>query len=226
MIELSLYGSYSVSYLPSSGDQFSSLTTITLQVEPEKFTNYEVGAKWDIRRNLSLTSALFRLERTNTRSVDPNNPTAIIQTGSQRTNGFELGLTGNLTRAWSISGGYTHQGAFITSATVSAAAGKHVGQVPHDSYSFWNKYQLLPRLGVGLGLISRTDMFVAVDNTVVLPGYTRADAAMFYSFGEHWRVQGNIENLFNKRYFSNADSNTNISPGPPLGIRVGVIARF
>ena len=47
---LSLYGSYSVSYLPSSGDQFSSLTTITQQVEPERFDNYEVGAKWDLRR--------------------------------------------------------------------------------------------------------------------------------------------------------------------------------
>ena len=47
---LSLYGSYSVSYLPSSGDQFSSLTTITQQVKPEQFNNYEVGAKWDLRR--------------------------------------------------------------------------------------------------------------------------------------------------------------------------------
>ena len=47
---LSLYGSYSVSYLPSSGDQFSSLTTITQQVKPEKFNNYEVGAKWDVCR--------------------------------------------------------------------------------------------------------------------------------------------------------------------------------
>jgi catecholate siderophore receptor len=33
---LSLYSSYSVSYVPSSGDQFSSLTTITEQLEPEK----------------------------------------------------------------------------------------------------------------------------------------------------------------------------------------------
>jgi catecholate siderophore receptor len=223
---LSLYGSYSVSYLPSSGDQFSSLTTITLQVEPEKFSNYEVGAKWDIRRNLSFTSALFRLDRTNTRSVDPNNPAAIIQTGSQRTNGFEMGLSGNVTRAWSVSGGYSHQDAFITSATASAVVGRQVGQVPHNTVSLWNKYQIIPRLGVGLGIINRSDMFVAVDNTVVLPGYTRADAAVFYSFGEHWRLQGNIENLTNKKYFSNADSNTNISPGSPRAFRAGLTARF
>lgn len=224
--ELSLYGSYSVSYLPSSGDQFSSLTTITQQVEPEKFKNYEFGVKWDIRRYLSLTSALYRLNRTNTRSIDPNNPAAIIQTGSQRTNGFEIGLNGNITRDWNVAGGYSYQDAFITSPTASAAAGKQVGQVPHNTFSLWNKYQIIPKLGVGLGVISRSNMFVAVDNTVIVPGYTRADAAVFYSFNERWRLQGNIENLFNTRYFINADSNTNISPGSSTAVRVGLTARF
>jgi catecholate siderophore receptor len=224
--ELSLYGNYSVSYLPSSGDQFSSLTTITQQVKPEKFTNYEVGVKWDIQRNLSFTSALYRLNRTNTRATDPNNPTAIIQTGSQRTNGLEIGLNGSITRAWSIAGGYAYQDAFITSSTTAAVAGKQVGQVPHNTFSLWNKYQIIQRLGVGLGIISRSDMFVAVDNTVTLPGYTRADAAVYYSFNERWHLQGNIENLFNRRYFINADSNTNISPGSGRAVRVGLTTRF
>lgn len=224
--ELSLYGSYGVSYLPSSGDQFSSLTSITQQVKPEKFINYEVGLKWDVRRYLSVTSALYRLNRTNTRAIDPNNPAAIIQTGSQRTNGFEVGLQGSVTRDWSVAGGYSYQNAFITSATAAAAAGKQVGQVPHNTLSIWNKYQFNPRLGAGLGIISRSDMFVAVDNAVIVPGYTRADAAVFYSFNERWRLQGNVENLFNRTYFINADSNTNISPGSSRALRVGLTAKF
>jgi catecholate siderophore receptor len=69
-------------------------------------------------------------------------------------------------------------------------------------------------------------MFAAIDNTVVLPGYTRADAAVYYSFNEHWRLQANIENVFNTRYYLNADSNTNITPGSPRAARVGLIARF
>lgn len=69
-------------------------------------------------------------------------------------------------------------------------------------------------------------MFATIDNTVVLPGYTMADAAVYYSFNERWRLQGNIENLFNKKYYVNADSNTNISPGSPRAVRVGLIARF
>ena len=223
---LSLYGSHSVSYLPSSGDQFSSLTTITQQVKPEKFSNYEVGLKWDVRRYLSLTSALYRLNRTNTRSIDPNNPAAIIQTGSQRTNGFEAGLSGSVTRDWSIAGGYSYQNAFITSATAAAVAGKQVGQVPHHTLSLWNKYQINRRLGAGLGIISRSDAFVAVDNTVILPGYTRADAAVYYSFNENWRLQANVENLFDRKYFANADSNTNITPGSPRALRVGLTTRF
>src|SRR5207249_951115 len=97
---LSLYGSYGVSYLPSSGDQFSSLTTITQQVRPEKFNNYEVGLKLDTRGGLSITGAVYRLDRINTRSIDPNDPTRIVQTGSQRTNGYELGVNGHVTAAW------------------------------------------------------------------------------------------------------------------------------
>jgi catecholate siderophore receptor len=223
---LSLYGTYSVSYLPSSGDQFSSLTTVTQQVKPEKFNNYEAGIKWDFRRRLSLTSAVYRLNRDNTRSTDPNDPTRIIQTGSQRTNGFEIGVNGNLTRAWSIAGGYAYQDAFIARATTSALAGAQVGQVPHHTFSLWNNYQIRRRVGAGLGILHRSDMFAAVDNSVTLPGYTRADAAVFFVLTERVRLQANLENLFDKKYYLNADSNTNISPGSPRAVRVGLTARF
>jgi catecholate siderophore receptor len=223
---LSLYGNYSVSYLPSSGDQFSSLTTITQQVKPEKFNNYEFGMKWDINRSLSFTTALYRLNRTNTRATDPNDPTRIVQTGSQRSNGYEVGLNGNVTKAWKIAGGYTYQDAFISSATIAARAGAQVAQVPHHTFSLWNNYQVIARLGAGLGLIHRSNMFAAVDNTVTLPGYTRADAAIFFRLTERLRLQANVENLFDKKYYLNADNNTNISPGSPRAIRVGLTARF
>ena len=47
---LSLYASYSRSYLPQSGDQFSGLTNVTEGLKPERFDNYEVGAKWKLAR--------------------------------------------------------------------------------------------------------------------------------------------------------------------------------
>ena len=223
---MSVYVNYGVAYLPSSGDQFSQLTTITQQVKPEKFTNYELGAKWDIRRNLAFTTAVYRQDRTNTRATDPNDPTRILQTGSQRTNGYEVGLNGFVTSKWSVAGGYAYQDAFISSATVSAVQGAQVALVPHHTFSLWNNYRVHPRLGLGLGLIHRSDMFAAIDNSVVLPGYTRADAAVFFSITERWRLQANFQNLFDNTYYLNADGNNNISPGAPRGARLALIARF
>jgi TonB dependent receptor len=71
--------------------------------------------------------------------------------------------------------------------------------------------------------LGRSDMFATIDNTVTLPGYLRA---LYISLTESVRLQGNLENLFNKRYFANADSNTNISPGSPRAFRVGLTTRF
>ena len=224
--QLSVYANYGVAYLPSSGDQFSSLTTITQQVKPEKFNNYEVGAKWDLRTRLALTTALYRQDRTNTRATDPNDPTRIVQTGSQRTNGLEFGINGRMTNKWSLVGGYAYQDAFISSDTTAARAGSQVAQVPHHTFSLWNNYRVWQRLSMGLGIIHRSDMFAAIDNTVVLPGYTRADAAIFYSICEHWRIQANFQNLFATTYYVNADNNNNISPGSPRAAKFGLTARF
>jgi len=226
IVPLSIYGSYGVSYLPSSGDQFSSLTIVTQQAKPEKFDNYEVGAKWDVRARLSLTTAVYRLERVNTRATDPNDPTRIVQTGAQRTNGYELGVNGALSRVWSVSGGYAYQDAFVTRATTAAAAGATVAQVPRHTLSLWNMLQLHPRLGGGIGIVSRSDMFAAIDDAVTLPGYARLDAAVFVPLGRGVRLQANVENVFDRRYYVNADSNTNISPGSPRALRVGLTASF
>lgn len=223
---LSIYASYSVSYLPSSGDQFASLDATTETLKPEKFTNYEAGVKWDIRRYLSFTTALYRLDRNNTRSVDPNNPAVILQTGSQRTNGYEATLNGNVTRAWTVAGGYSYQDAFISSATAAARLGAQVAQVPHHTFSLWNHYRLLPRLGVGLGIIHQADMYAGVDNTVTIPAFTRADAAIFYSITERVRLQANVENLTDNHYYANAHSNNNITPGYARAIRLGLTTCF
>jgi catecholate siderophore receptor len=223
---VSLYGSYSVSFLPSSGDQFSSLTTVTQQVKPERFTNLEVGAKFELRSNLSLTTAVYRLDRTNTRATDPNDATRIIQTGSQRTDGFEAGLSGAVTNAWTVTAGYSYQHALVRSATTAARAGATVAQVPRHSFSLWNKYRVTEKFSLGLGVISRTRVYAAIDNTVVLPGYASVEAAAFYAFNANWRAQVNVENGLNRHYAVNADNNTNISPGSPLAVRAGVTMRF
>jgi catecholate siderophore receptor len=223
---VSFYTSYSVSYLPSSGDQFSSLTATTQTLKPEKFTNYEIGAKWDAARSLSFTTAVYRLDRTNTTARDPNDPARTVQTGSQRTTGYEIGVNGNLTSRWRAVGGYAYQDAYVTSATAAAARGAQVGLVPHHTFSLWNNYSFTSRLGMGLGVIHQADMFAGIDNTVRLPQFTRADLGAYYTLTEKARIQANVENLFDRTYYATAHSNNNIMPGYARAVRIGLIARF
>jgi len=226
IVPLSLYGSYSMSYLPSSGDQFSSLTAITQTLKPEKFRNYEVGAKWEVLPSVSFTGAAYRLDRTNTRATDPKDPTKTVQTGSQRTQGLELGLSGNITRHWKIMGGYAYQDATVTAATAAAPRGARTAQVPRNTFSLWNNYRFLNKWRVGLGILNRSSMYAAIDDKVILSGYTRADAALQYAITEKLGLQANLENLFDKKYFVNADGNDNISPGYPRAIRVSLTWKF
>jgi catecholate siderophore receptor len=225
-VPFSIYASYGVSYLPSSGDQFSSLTNISVQVEPEKFNNYEAGLKWDFVHGLSLTTAVFRLDRLNTRSTDPNDPTRIVQSGKTRSTGYELGLSGKIIPIWEIAGGYAYQNAFIAASTTSALKGAKVAQTPHQTFSLWNNFRIGRKFGAGIGVISRSVMYAAIDNTVILPGYVRADAALSYSISPMLRLQTNVENVLGRAYFANADGNNNISPGAPRTLRLSLATRF
>jgi len=135
-------------------------------------------------------------------------------------------LSGSVSKAVQVSGGVGVEDAFVTSATMAARAGAEIAQVPRATFSLWNNYRVLPRLGAGLGVLNRSDMFAGIDNTVVLPSYTRVDAAVFYSLTEKIRLQANVENLTDRRYFANAHTNTNITPGSPRALRIGLTARF
>ena len=92
-------------------------------------------------------------------------------------------------------GGYAYTDAEITRAITGALAGAVVAQVPKHTVSMWNRYDLTPFLGLGLGVVHRSSMYAALDNTVLLPGFTRMDAAMFVRLNKILRVQANIENI-------------------------------
>jgi catecholate siderophore receptor len=52
------------------------------------------------------------------------------------------------------------------------------------------------------------------------------DAALFYKLGRDYRLQLNVENLFDKRYWASANSDSNITPGSPRALRLTVAAKF
>ena len=224
---MSLYSSYSLSYQPRAGEQLSSLSLTNQALEPEVFRNYEVGAKWDVRRALSFTMAAYRLDRGNVALADPIDPTRTLLVDGQRTKGIELGFAGAITSAWSVMSGYTYQEGTITrtqSATV--LAGARLAQLPAHSYSVWNRYDVTPRAGGGLGVVHRGSIFASTDNTVTLPAFTRVDAAVFVGLTKHLRGQLNVENLFDRTYYASAHNNNNITPGSPRAIRLSVTTQF
>jgi len=222
----SLYASYSVSHLPSSGDQFSSLTATTQTLEPERFRNVEVGAKWDVRSSLSLSGALFQLDRSNSSAPDPTNPERTVQTGAQRTTGYELGATGEITPSWQVVGGFSSQTARIRSRTTAAVAGATVPLVPRSTVSLWNRVQIAPALGAGLGAVHQARMYAAIDNTVTLPAFTRWDGALFVALPHRTRAQLNVENLLDTRYYATSQGNNNIMPGASRTLRLSLSADF
>jgi catecholate siderophore receptor len=222
----SLYASYSVSHLPSSGDQFSSLTATTQTLEPERFRNYELGAKWDMRSSLALTGAVFQLDRSNSTAPDPTNPSRTVQTGAQRTTGYELGVAGEVTSVWQLVAGYSSQTARIRSKTSAGAEGASVPLVPRSTVSLWNRVQLAPAFAVGAGAVHQARMYTAIDNSVTLPAFTRFDGALFVTLPLRTRAQLNVENLFDRRYYATSQGNNNIMPGASRTVRLTVIADF
>lgn len=217
---VSVYASYSQSFLPRSGDQFLTLSAVQENLAPEKFTNREVGAKWDISPRLAATLALFQLDRTNATTPDPANPAATINVGETRTRGVELGLTGRLTDHWQMSGGYAHQDAKLRGNDFVRLA-----QVPEHQFSLWNRYDFTDRFGAGVGLIHQSSQFAAIRNAANvtrLPGYTRVDAALYFDVSDSIQLQANIENLLDETYYADAHNNHNISTGAPINGRISV----
>ena len=221
---VSLYGSYSQSFLPRSGDQFLTLSPTQQNLEPEAFTNHEVGAKWDIRPDLNLTASVFRLDRTNATTPDPLNPTVTINVGETRTEGLEIAATGRVRPNLQISAGYAY-----LDARLQGNDAVRLAQTPKQQFSLWNRYDVDRRLGFGLGVTHQSSQFAAIrtsSTTTRLPAFTRVDAAVFYDLTDTLLLQLNIENLLDTTYFSDAHNNFNITPGAPLNARLSLSARF
>ena len=225
--EISIYASYSMAYIPRAGEQLSSLSLTNRSLEPENFKNKEIGLKWDIRPDLAFTAATYRLDRSNVVITDPSDPTKSLLVDGQRAQGVELGLTGRITKNWSIAGGYAYQdGQIKTTQSATVVAGARLAQLPRHTFSFWNRYDLNPQWGLGLGVIYRDAIFASTDNTVTLPGFVRVDAAVFYRITQNLRAQLNLENIFDRNYYATANSNNNITPGSPRAIRISLTTKF
>jgi catecholate siderophore receptor len=223
-----VYASYGVTYLPRSGEQLSSLAANSESLDPEEFENYEIGAKWDIRSDLSASLAVYQLNRSNAAVADPVVPGQLILLSgdSQRVEGVELSLSGKITEQWSIIGSYAYQDAKTVQTVGTTPAGRKLALTPENTAGLWNRYDFSPRWGIGLGTIYRDDSFASISNAVTVKGYTRFDGAVYFNANDNFGVQLNIENLFDKDYYVFANSDSNITPGSPRGAYLSMNVKF
>ena len=224
---VSIYGMYSTSYLPSSGDQFSALNVGTVILKPQKFETEEFGVKWNINLRLQYAAAIYNIDRTNVPIANPTGDGTFFPDAKQRIRGFETTLNGYLNAAWQSQLGYSYTDARIVQGTTATiVAGNRIQLVPFNQFSWWNKYQFDERWGAAAGVIYFSNSFASSDDTVRLPGFVRFDTARYAKIDQTWRAQLNIENLFNKGYWASADGNNNLSPGQPRTFRLSATAKF
>ncbi|QIC65122.1 TonB-dependent receptor [Acinetobacter schindleri] len=204
----SIYISYATSSNPvgiDGGDGSESITLAIENLKPEKVRTMELGTKWDILEDkLNLTAAIFRTEKTNTRSTDADGTTRNI--GETRVDGIELGINGNVTDKWAISAGYTYLDSEIVDDGTATNDGNQVQNVPENSATLWTTYQVIPQLTLGTGAVAMDKVYGNAANTKFVPGYVRYDAMARYQVNPNVDLQLNINNLSDTRYFTKAYS--------------------
>jgi catecholate siderophore receptor len=219
---VSIYASYSESFLPRSGEQFANINGNNNQLDPDTFANQEIGIKWDFADGLSLTATLFENEQSSPQVAD-NDPSTLDIIDSE-ISGFELQLAGQVTDAWSVSFNYSTLDGEIVDR--NGGTGRSPREVPESNISIWNTYQINDVMGLGLGATYQDESFIDNSNTAILPSYTRFDASAYYDVSDTMRVQLNVENLTDKLYYPNSHSTHQATVAAPFNARLSIIGGF
>ncbi|WP_292070252.1 TonB-dependent receptor, partial [Brevundimonas sp. UBA7534] len=171
----SVYASYATSSTPptiSGGDQNGAPSNGSGNLngdvlDPEDTESYEIGAKASLfGERLSLSAAAFQTTRKNAQIlVDVDR---YAQAGEVEVRGLELGVSGNITPAWTVFGGYTYMESELVKGAVTIVDGEPVpnlfegdplANTPKNSFSLFTTYRVLRPLTVGGGLYYVDDRF-------------------------------------------------------------------
>jgi catecholate siderophore receptor len=231
----SYYVSYGESFNPTA-EQYALIDTAQeTKLKPETSSNKEIGAKWDLfGGRVSLTSAIYRLEKDNARTTNPLSGLTTLS-GKQRTDGFELGLAGALTSQWNVSAAYSYMDAevirsqatatgSVSGTTNIALQGMTPQNVPKNSGTVWTTYRFTPNWEVGGGIYAVGSRFTDNVNEAELPGYVRLDAVLAYHQPKY-DVQLNLFNLMDKKYYESGQVRSAL-PGLPLSGMLSLNLRY
>lgn len=225
---LSTYASVSTSVRPVV--PFNPLMT-EVDFAPERGRQVEVGARVELEERLSGHVALYQLDKSNILVTLPD--MMIEQAGNARSRGGEVAVTYHdqrmdLTAAYAL----THAIYVDYESDGINYAGKRLAEVPRHSAMMWGTYRSRLGLGAGIGgrLVGRA--YTDRGNTVVMPAYLLADAALFYERrrGSLWMNVKNVlgENPLDDRglYYISTLYDTQVTPGPGRTVLVQLHLTF
>lgn len=216
---LAVYGSYVTSFGANNGVSATS----NQPFPPQTGKQQEAGFKADLfDHRLNATLAFYHLTRENLLTPDlaSGDPLARIVVGEQRSQGIEFDMTGRVTNALSVIGGYAYTDTKVTKDN-SGLQEKRLPGVPLHGGSLWMKYDFaelrgpVKGLSVGFGTYVSGSRHGDIQNTFTLPGYVRLDgfAAYRWMIGPTRAIaQVTVRNLLNQQYYENADLNSNVAP--------------
>lgn len=221
----SIYVAASTSYNPSAEGLAGALNATTSNTEPQKNVNFEIGTKWDLLdEKLSVTAALFRTDKTNVRDTDAAGNTVILD-GERRSQGIELGVSGQLTKEWSVFGGYTYIDSEVTRALQNV--GNELANTPRHAVSLWTTYETPWDLKLGAGVQYVGSRYYADNNIGKMASYTLFDAMVSYPVTENVELQLNGYNLFDKEYLDKAHGGgAHVIPGAGRTLLLSTNVKF
>ena len=214
---VSLYVSYSESFLPRSGEQFKSLSATSARLDPDVFESTELGVKVAITDTLSFAAAIFDSEQT--RATYDNVTGENSEIRGLQVDGIELELRGEVSDKLELAIGYS-------SLDGTTSSGGVAREVPDHTFSLFAKYQVDENFGWAFGVTQQGESHIKDNSPLILPEYTRFDFAAYWNVAEDLVLRLNVENLTDELYFPHSHSTHQASVGEPLNARVSLTKTF
>ena len=211
---VSLYLSYSESFLPRSGEQFKALSATSARLDPDVFESTEIGMKVALNENISLNAAYFDSEQVRAERDNDTGETSEVR--GLTVDGFEIELKGRVVDNLNLAIAYSD----LSGETSSGGIPR---EIPEHTLSAFVAWEVNEKLSVGLGLTQQGESKIK-DNTpgLVLPEYTRVDLSAYYQVAPNLSVQMNVENLMDELYFPHSHSTHQASVGESVNSRLSL----
>ncbi|MFT3666163.1 TonB-dependent siderophore receptor [Piscinibacter sp.] len=211
--EWSVYASYADIFQPQSA------TNAQLEVLPPIVgANHEVGIKGELFDGALNTSfAVFRIDQSNRAIADFDSPPVCGSAGTSRcsraagkvrSEGLELEVRGQLAKDWQLGGGYTYnRNEFLQDANAAQVGKPFDYNTPKHIFRLWADHKLPGQLGqwsIGAGVDYRSEQKTNSTTRLnpVQGGYSIWNARVSYQINKIWAAALNVENLFDKKYYT------------------------